>query len=140
MSVSAGGRRYLGELNGFVDKNVRIMTTRGTAYDGKLIAFDPSTLSVCLEDVTVDKERYPRVIVRGDAVSEILLKEKPFDIKGLSERLSKLFPNMVKYYEDAGFITVMDRIRVTPEGVEGTGPMVDRVKRVYDQYMMEQKA
>ena len=140
MSVSAGGRRYLGELNGFVDKNVRIMTTKGTAYDGKLIAFDPSTLSICLEDVTVDKDRYPRVIVRGEAVSEILLKEKPFDIKGLSERLSKLFPNMVKYYEDAGFITVMDRIRVTPEGVVGTGPMVDRVKRVYDQYMMEQKA
>ena len=140
MSITGGGRRYLGELNGFVDKNVKVITVRGTAYDGKLLGFDPSTLSVCLEDVTVDKNKYPRLIVRGDSVSEILLKEKPFDMRGLADRLSKLFPNMVKYYEDAGFVTVMDRIRVTVDGVEGTGPMVDRVKKVYDQYILEQKA
>ena len=139
MSISAGGRRYIGELNGFVDKNVKVFTTRGTAYDGKLIGFDPSTLSICLEDVAIGKEKYSRVILRGDSVSEILLKEKPFDMRGLSDRLSKMFPNMVKYYEDAGFITVMDRIRVTVDGVEGTGPMVDRVKKVYEQYMLEQK-
>lgn len=60
-------------------------------------------------------------------------------MKGLSDRLSKLFPNMVKYYEDAGFVTVMDRIRVTIDGVEGTGPMVERVKKVYDQYVVEQR-
>jgi small nuclear ribonucleoprotein (snRNP)-like protein len=140
MSLSGGGRRYLGELNGFVDKNVKVITARGTAYDGRLLAFDPSTLSICLEDVAVDKEKYSRAIIRGDSVSEILLKEKPFDMRGLSDRLSKLFPNMVKYYEDAGFVTVMDRIRVTVDGVEGTGPMVDRVKKVYDQYIVEQKA
>jgi small nuclear ribonucleoprotein (snRNP)-like protein len=140
MSISAGGRRYLGELNGFVDKNVKVFTTRGIAYDGKLIGFDPSTLSICLEDVAIGKEKFSRVILRGDSVSEILLKEKPFDMRGLSDRLSKMFPNMVKYYEDAGFVTVMDRIRVTVDGVEGTGPMVDRVKKVYEQYMLEQKA
>jgi DUF1009 family protein len=34
----------------------------------------------------------------------------------------------------------MDRIRVTAEGVEGTGPMFERVKKVYDQYVIEQKS
>jgi small nuclear ribonucleoprotein (snRNP)-like protein len=140
MSATGGGRRYVGELNGFIDKNVKVITARGTAYDGKLLGFDPSTLSLCLEDVAVEKEKYSRVILRGDSVSEILLKEKPFDMRGLADRLSKLFPNMVKYYDDAGFVTVMDRIRVTVDGVEGTGPMVDRVKKVYDQYIIEQKA
>ena len=139
MSVTIGGRRYIGELNGFIDKNVKVVTTRGTAYDGKLVGFDPSTLSVALEDISLGNEKYARVIIRGEAISEILLKEKPFDMRGLSDRLSKLFPNMVKYYEDAGFVTVMDRIRVTVEGVEGTGPMVDRVKKVYDQYVIEQR-
>jgi small nuclear ribonucleoprotein (snRNP)-like protein len=123
----------------FIDKNVKVVTTRGTAYDGKLIGFDPSTLSVVLEDTSFGNEKYSRVAIRGEAISEILLKEKPFDMRGLSDRLSKLFPNMVKYYEDAGFVTVMDRVRVTVEGVEGTGPMVDRVKKVYDQYVIEQK-
>ncbi len=139
MSVTTGGRRFLSELNGFVDKNVKVMTTRGTSYDGKLVGFDPATLSICLEDATVNKEKYSRAIIRGDAISEILLKEKPFDMKGLSDRLQKLFPNMVKYYDDAGFVTVMDRIRVTVDGVEGTGPMVERVKKVYDQYVLESK-
>jgi small nuclear ribonucleoprotein (snRNP)-like protein len=123
----------------FIDKNVKVVTTRGTAYDGKLVGFDPSTLSVVLEDTSLGNEKYSRAVIRGEAISEILLKEKPFDMKGLSDRLSKLFPNMVKYYEDAGFVTVMDRIRVTVEGVEGTGPMVDRVKKVYDQYVIEQR-
>ena len=140
MSVTSGGRRFIGELNGFIDKNVKVVTMRGTSYDGKLIGYDPTTLSICIEDATVNKEKYSRAIIRGDSVSEILLKEKPFDMRGLSNRLSKLFPNMVKYYEDAGFVTVMDRIRVTVDGVEGTGPMVDRVKKVYDQYIVEQKA
>ena len=139
MSISAGGRRFLGELNGFVDKDVKVITTRGTTYDGKLVGFDQATLSISLEDVTLGKEKYSRVIIRGDAVSEILLKEKPFDMRGLSDRLSKMFPNMVKYYDEAGFVTVMERIRVTTEGVEGTGPMVDRVKKVYDQFVLEQK-
>ena len=139
MSVTSGGRRFIGELNGFVDKNVKIVTIRGTSYDGKLVGYEPATLSVCLEDASVNKEKYSRAIIRGDAISEILLKEKPFDMKGLSDRLQKMFPNMVKYYEDAGFVTVMDRIRVTVEGVEGTGPMVERLKKVYDTYVLEEK-
>lgn len=139
MSVTTGGRRYIGELNGFIDKNVKVVTTRGTTYDGKLVGFDPSTLSVVLEDTSLGNEKFSRVIIRGESVSEVLLKERPFDMKGLSDRLSKLFPNMVKYYEDAGFVTVMDRIRVTIDGVEGTGPMVERVKKVYDQYVVEQR-
>ena len=139
MSVTTGGRRYIGELNGFIDKNVKVVTTRGTTYDGKLVGFDPSTLSVVLEDTSLGNEKFSRVIIRGESVSEVLLKERPFDMKGLSDRLSKLFPNMVKYYEDAGFVTVMDRIRVTIGGVEGTGPMVERVKKVYDQYVVEQR-
>ncbi|MDH7555655.1 MAG: Lsm family RNA-binding protein [Candidatus Methanosuratincola sp.] len=140
MSVSVGGRKFISELNGFVDKTVKVITTRGVSYEGKLLGFDGSNLSVCLEDATVNKEKFARAIIRGEAISEILLKEKPFDMKGLSDRLQKLFPNMVKYYEDAGFITVMDRIRVTPEGVEGTGPMVERVKKVYEQHVLEQKS
>ena len=139
MSVTSGGRRFVGELNGFIDKNVKVVTMRGASYDGKLIGFDPTTLSICIEDAITNKEKYSRAIIRGDSVSEILLKEKPFDMKGLSERLQKLFPNMVKYYEEAGFVTVMERIRVTVDGVEGAGPMVERVKKVYDQYVLEQK-
>ncbi|MCS7098548.1 MAG: Lsm family RNA-binding protein [Candidatus Methanomethyliaceae archaeon] len=132
-------KRYVSELNNFIDRNVKVITVRGTIYEGKLIGLDQSNLSICLSDAISGEEKYPRVIIHGNAISEIILKEKPFDLKGLSDRLSKLFPNMVRYYEDAGFIMVMDRIKVTAEGVEGSGPMYERVKKVYDQYIIEQK-
>ena len=140
MSITVGSRRFVSELNGFVDKSVKVATMRGVTYEGTLIGFDTTTLNLCLQDAVVNKEKYSRVIIKGDAISEILLKEKPFDMRGLSERLQKMFPNMVKYYEESGFVTVMERIRVTADGVEGTGPMVDRVKKVYDQYVLEQKS
>ncbi len=139
MSITVGSRRFVSELNGFVDKSVKVATMRGVTYEGTLIGFDTTSLNLCLQDAVVNKEKYSRVIIKGDAISEILLKEKPFDMRGLSERLQKMFPNMVKYYEESGFVTVMERIRVTADGVEGTGPMVDRVKKVYDQYVLEQK-
>ncbi|MEM1573806.1 MAG: Lsm family RNA-binding protein [Candidatus Methanomethylicaceae archaeon] len=133
-------KRYVSELNNFIDRIVKVITIRGTVYEGKLIGLDFSNLNICLSDVLIEGEKYPRVVINGNAISEIILKEKPFDLKGLSDRLSKLFPNMVKYYEDAGFIMVMDRIKVTAEGVEGSGPMYERVKKVYDQYVIEQKS
>jgi alpha-amylase/alpha-mannosidase (GH57 family) len=74
----------------------------------------------------------------GSRVAEILSVEKPFDLKGLAERLERVFPRMVKLYEKEGFIWVMDRIKVTREGVvEGTGPAAERVQRVYQQFMQE---
>lgn len=65
MSVTVGGRKFISELNGFVDKTVKVITTRGVAYEGKLLGFDGSSLSICLEDATVNKERFARAIIRG---------------------------------------------------------------------------
>jgi len=92
-----------------IDKSVKVATMRGVTYEGTLIGFDTTNLNLCLQDVVVNKEKYSRVIIKGDAISEILLKEKPFDMRGLSERLQKMFPNMVKYYEESGFITVIGK-------------------------------
>ena len=67
--------------------------------------------------------------------------EKPFDLKSLSQRLDKVFPTMVKLYEDKGFIWVMDKVKLTEKGVvEGSGPAADRVQKVYDAFIAEAKA
>ena len=61
-------------------------------------------------------------------------------LKGLAERLERVFPRMVKLYEKKGFIWVMDRVKVTKEGVaEGSGPAAERVERVYSQFVREMK-
>ena len=64
--------------------------------------------------------------------------EKPFDLKALSERLEKVFPTMIKLYEDQGFIWVMDKIKLTEKGVvEGSGPAAERVQKIFDLFLKE---
>jgi hypothetical protein len=82
-----------------------------------------------------------RIILNGSAVAQITSTEKPFDLKALAGRLEKVFPTMVKLYEDQGFIWVMDKVKVTERGVvEGSGPAAERVQRVYDLFLSEAKA
>jgi len=66
--------------------------------------------------------------------------EKPFDLKGLADRLSRVFPGLVKIREDVNAIIVMDKIKVTEHGIEeGTGLAADRVKSIYEEFMREFK-
>jgi hypothetical protein len=70
-----------------------------------------------------------------------MLGGQPFDLKALAGRLEKVFPTLVKLYEDKGFIWVMDKIKIAEKGViEGSGPAAERVQKVYDQFLSEIKA
>lgn len=139
MSVSQ--RKFFTEVAALVDKSVIVVTTTGKTYSGTLIGINPDTLSLCLTDAK-DEERKSlhRVFLNGNVVAQILSVEKPFDLKALSERLDKVFPTMVRLYEDKGFIWVMERVKVTEKGVvEGSGPAAERVQKVYELFMSEVK-
>ena len=48
---------------------------------------------------------------------------------------------MIKLYEDKGFIWVMEKIKVTEKGVtEGSGPIAERVQRVYNLFTKDAAA
>jgi len=75
-------------------------------------------------------------VARSNAVSES--KRKPFDLKALASGLEKVFPTMVKLYEDEGCIWVMDKVKLTEKGVvEGYGSVAERAKIVYRQFLHE---
>jgi hypothetical protein len=81
-----------------------------------------------------------RVFLNGSIVAQILSVEKPFDLKALADRLERVFPTMVKLYEDKGFIWVMDKVKLTEKGVvEGSGPAAERVQKVYELFIGEVK-
>ncbi|MEM1550955.1 MAG: Lsm family RNA-binding protein [Candidatus Bathyarchaeia archaeon] len=139
--MSVAERRFVTEVVSLIDKAVSVVTIDGKIYTGTLAGIDPSSLSLCLVDVKNDKGRViPKIVISGSRVAEILSVEKPFDLKGLAERLERVFPKMVKLYEKEGFIWVMDRIKVTQDGVvEGTGPAAERVQKIYEQFVRETK-
>lgn len=139
--MSAAQRKLLGEVAGLLDKRVTATTSNGKSYSGTLVGINPDNLSLCLSEAKDEKgQTLHRVVLNGITVAKIYAVEKPFDLKALAERLEKVFPTMVKLYEDKGFIWVMEKIKATEKGVvEGTGPAAERVQRVYEQFMSEMK-
>ncbi|MEM1515753.1 MAG: Lsm family RNA-binding protein [Thermoproteota archaeon] len=139
--MSAVERRFILEVTSLIDRTVSVVTVDGKTYVGTLVGIDPSSLNLCLADARDEKGRLLlKIMVSGSRVAEIFSVEKPFDLKGLAERLERVFPKMVKLYEKEGFIWVMDRIKVTQNGVvEGSGPAAERVQKIYDQFVRETK-
>jgi small nuclear ribonucleoprotein (snRNP)-like protein len=140
--MSVVKRKFVGEIGALLDKTVMVITTDGKKYTGTLSGIDPDTLSLSLSGAKDEKGAIAhKVFLNGSILGQILTIEKPFDLKALSERLEKVFPTMVKLYEDKGFIWVMEKIKVTEKGVtEGSGPIAERVQRVYNLFTKEAAA
>ena len=124
-----------------MDKTVIVTTAAGRTFTGTLLGINPDNMSLCLSEAKDETGKLAnRVFLNGNTVTQILATEKPFDLKALASRLEKVFPTMVKLYEDKGFIWVMDKVKLTERGVvEGSGPAAERVQRVYEQFMSEAK-
>jgi len=139
--VSVAQRKYFTEVSALADKNVIVVTVNGKKFSGTLIGINQDDLSLCLSGAKDEEGRMlHRVFLNGNIVAQIFTVEKPFDLKALAERLEKVFPTMVRLYEDKGFIWVMDKVKVTEKGVvEGSGPAAERVQKVYELFMGEVK-
>jgi small nuclear ribonucleoprotein (snRNP)-like protein len=140
--MSVAKRKFVGEIGMLLDRIVMVVTVDGKKYSGTLSGIDPDTLSLSLSDAKDEKgATVDKVFLNGSTLSQILTIEKPFDLKALAERLDKVFPTLVKLYEESGFIVVMEKIKVSEKGViEGSGPIAERVNRIYNLFTKEAAA
>jgi len=140
--LSAAQRRFFNEVATLLDKKITVATINGKSYSGTLIGINPDNMNLCLSEAKDEKgQTLHRVVINGNVVAKIFAVEKPFDLKALAKRLEKVFPTMVRLYEDKGFIWVMEKIKITEKGIaEGTGPAAERVQKVYEQFLSEMKA
>ncbi|MCW4011293.1 MAG: Lsm family RNA-binding protein [Candidatus Bathyarchaeota archaeon] len=140
--MSIAQRKLGSEIAALMEKPVTVNTTTGKKFVGTLIGINPDTLSLCIAEARDETgQTARRIFLNGSIVAQIASTEKPFDLRALATRLEKVFPTMVKLYEDQGFIWVMDKVKLTEKGVvEGSGPAAERVQRVYDLFMTESKA
>ncbi len=129
-------RKFLLDLAGLLERAVIIVTKDGKVFEGTLSGFDHPSLNVSLVDVKVSDKTYPKVIIRGDMIAEIIAKEKPlFDAKEFARILERYFPNLVKVHEEAGIVVIGEKIKVSEKGVEGVGPIADRVRKLFNDYI-----
>jgi len=140
VSTAIALKRFNDEFALILDKTVKVVTSTGV-YTGRVLAYNPGDYSLWMADVKEEKgETYSKLFLAGRSILRVEVLETGPDLSQLAERLNKLFPNLVVYHKESDTIVVMDRLRVTREGVFGEGPAAERVKRVYEEFMREQRA
>nr|MDO8100296.1 Lsm family RNA-binding protein [Candidatus Njordarchaeota archaeon] len=139
MPEDAAGRSFFRELASLTGSAVTVTTTGGKSFIGEMRGYDPNSLSVCLAGAKDSEGRtFHRLIINGSIVERIVRSEEPFDLRSLANEIQKIFPpGEVKYMEDARVIQVLDKIKVTESGVEGTGPLTERVRVIFDKFVKE---
>lgn len=127
------------EVNRLIGKKVVVVTQSGEEFSGVLASLDIDTFSVILNNVELRGGGVlPKVVLNGRDVKRIELKKAIIDLKKLAERIERVFPKMVQYNEEAGVIIVMNRIRVTENGVvEGSGLAAEKVSEIYNEFVKE---
>lgn len=129
-------QQFRREFSIFLNEEVKVELKDGSVITGTLRAYDPDTFSLLLEDASVKGEVYKSIMINGSVISIVYLKEKRVDLEALAKKLEEVFPRLVDYKKGLGVIIVMNKIRVTEEGVEGEpGPAYDRVKKIYDEFI-----
>lgn len=139
MSEVAALRAFNRELISVVGSTVSVVTTGGKTYTGTLKGIDQSTLSIVLSDVTSDEDgKIPKIFIYGSGIVSFSVAEEDISLEGLVRELEKVFPpGGVKYYPDTKVIVVMNKIRITPEGVDGSGPLFERVVQIAQPWLEE---
>ncbi len=144
MSIMDASRRLTAGLASLVDKKVKVILSDGRTYEGILVGFDHPTLNIMLENaVDNNGTKYPKVIIKGERISEILTTEIPlFDPEEFKEYIikeMKLPEHLVKIIPEAQMVIVQGRYRVSENGVEGTGPMAETLYEFFKRYIEERK-
>ncbi|MDD1777803.1 MAG: Lsm family RNA-binding protein [Candidatus Helarchaeota archaeon] len=140
MSRVAEGR-FFGEFTKMLNSNVKVITEK-TTYTGVLLGYDRETMAICLKDATdTEGTVYKKLVIYGRIISEIVETKKAFDLKKLAEDLQVMFPRgEVKLDTEADAIIVLNKIKVSEKGVQGSGPLAERVRTVYDKFIETMEA
>ncbi len=147
MSVQTAIRNLISELAGIVGSVVTVKLVDGTIYEGKLVGIDAGdrlTLHLVLQDAKCsDGEKYYKVFINGNRISEIISAERPlFDPEEFAHIIQtklNLPPGTVRVLKEAGTVMIYDRYKVSVNGVEGSGGLASKIYSVWEEYMEEKK-
>lgn len=140
MSDVAAMRSFNRELAAVVGATIEVATKDGKNYSGILKGIDQNTLSIILSEVVdlKDGSKIPKIFIYGNSIVSFSVAEKEVSLEGLAKELEKTFPpGGVRFFPETGVIVVMNKIRITPEGVDGSGPLYERVAVIADDWLKE---
>jgi len=143
MSVSSASRRVISELNSLLERQVIIRLKNGKVLKGTLYGFD-ERMNVLLKGATEEGgSSYPVMLIMAESIESIASIESPMFNPEEFARVVVSRLNIrdadVKAYPEAGVLVVLNSIRVSEKGVEGSGPLAHKIYGLFTEYMENKK-
>ncbi|TXT58297.1 MAG: hypothetical protein BAJALOKI2v1_400029 [Promethearchaeota archaeon] len=132
-------RAYNTELQAFIDKIVKVYLDQEKYFVGQLKGVSEETNLILVNAKNEKNKTYPRILIRNGVYNFISVEEEPFPMEALADRIAKIFSKgHVSYIDDQNVISILNgKIVVDENGVRGTGPSAERVRKIYEQFKMD---
>jgi len=137
-------RKLVSEITSWQGKRIKVRLIDGRMYEGVVEAIDHPSFNILLSDVVNEKgEKLYKVLIRGQQISEVIIPQQDIfnaeEFARLLQEELKLAPGAIKVYPEIETVMVFNSIKVTRNGVEGSGPLAQKVYSIFEKYMAAKK-
>lgn len=144
MSMATVSRKLVSEITSWQGKRIKVRLIDGRMYEGVVEAIDHPSFNILLSDVVNEKgEKLYKVLIRGQQISEVIIPQQDIfnaeEFARLLQEELKLAPGAIKVYPEIETVMVFNSIKVTRNGVEGSGPLAQKVYSIFEKYMAAKK-
>ena len=132
-------RQYNTELGLLIDKIVKVYLDDDKFLVGQLKGISEDSNLILINVKNEKKKTFPKMLVKSSYYNYVSLEEDPFPMQALADRIAKIFsPGHVDLKEDQSVISILNgKIIVDEEGVRGSGPSADRVRKIFEAFKMD---
>lgn len=132
-------RQYNTELGLLLDKIVKVYLDQDKFFVGQLKGVSEDSDLILVNAKNEKNKTFPKLLIRSTYYNFVSVEEEPFPMQALADRIATIFSKgHVNYIEDQNIISILNgKIIVDENGVRGTGPSADRVKKIFDQFKLD---
>jgi len=132
-------RQYNTELQSLIDKIVKVYCEDDKFFVGQLKGMSEDSNLILINVKNEKNKEFPKILLKSSFYNYVSVEEEPFPMQALAERISKIFSKgHVNYIPQQNVISILNgKIIVDENGVRGSGPSADRVKKIFDQFKMD---
>ncbi|TFG07866.1 MAG: hypothetical protein EU539_03855 [Promethearchaeota archaeon] len=132
-------RQYNTELGLLIDKIVKVYLDEDKFFVGQLKGISDDSNLVLINVKNEKSKSFPKVLIRSSFYNYLSLEEEPFPMQALADRIATIFSKgHVDFKEEQNVISILNgKIIVDENGVRGSGPSAERVKKIFEQFKMD---
>lgn len=132
-------RPYNTELQTLIDKIVKVYCDDDKFFVGQLKGVSEDSNLILVNAKNEKSKEFTKILLKSSFYNYVSVEEEPFPMQALAERISKIFSKgHVNYIPEQNVISILNgKIIVDENGVRGSGPSADRVKKIFEQFKMD---